>query len=133
MNLASPIRQCGLLLLVSVAAIAVLSLPAVLLAGWSGLLGLVVSAVVCLVPGLVTVWLVSSVTVPSIRLWLVLGGMLVRMFVVLMAALIVHQIQPRMGLLEFYIWLVVFYNILLLTETWLLLPKTGIEPQQNQP
>lgn len=129
MDTASPVRQCGWLLLVSVAAVVVLSLPAILVAGWSGLLGLVLSAVLCLIPGLATVGLVSTVKVPSVRVWLILGGMLVRMCVVLVAALIVHQLQPQLGLLEFYIWLVVFYNILLLTETWLLLPRTSAGPQ----
>lgn len=127
--MASPMRLCGWLLLVSVAAVLVLSLPAVLVAGWSGLLGLVLSAVLCLIPGLATVGLVSAVKVPSVRVWLILGGMLVRMCVVLVAALIVHQLQPQLGLLEFYIWLVVFYNILLLAETWLLLPRTSAGPQ----
>lgn len=122
-------RQCGWLLLVSAVAAIVLSLPAMLVAGWPGLLGLMLSAVLCLIPGLATVGLVSTVKVPSVRVWLILGGMLVRMCVVLVAALIVHQLQPQLGLLEFYIWLVVFYNILLLTETWLLLPHTSAGQQ----
>ncbi len=124
MSVVSPIRQCGWLILVSLAALIVLSIPAGLVAGWPGLLGLGLSAIVCLIPGLVTVGVVSVVKDPAVRIWLTVGGMIVRMFVVLMAALIVHQLQPKLGLLEFYIWLIVFYNVLLLTETWLLLPRT---------
>lgn len=119
-----PMRQCGWLLLVTSAAAVILALPAALVAGWSGVLGLVLSAVACLVPGLVTVGLASSVKEPSVRIWFVLGGMIVRMFVVLAIALIVHQLQPQLRLFEFYIWLVIFYNVLLLTETWLLLPRS---------
>ena len=49
--------------------------------------------------------------------------MMVRMMIVLAAVLICRQLQPQWGLREFYIWLVVFYNVLLLTETWMLLPR----------
>lgn len=121
----SPVRQCLWLLVVSVAALAVLTLPAVLVAGWPGLQGLVLSAVLCVVPGLVTVGLVSCVKDSNTRLWLAMGGMVVRMLVVLMAALVVHLKLPRMGLQEFFIWLVIFYNVLLLAETWLLLPRAS--------
>jgi len=125
MSVVSPIRQCAWLLLVSLAATVVLSLPAALVAGWSGLFGLVLSAVVCLIPGLLTVGLAASVKEPALRIWFVLGGMIVRMFVVLVVALVMHQVQPQLRLLEFYIWLVIFYNVLLLAETWLLLPRTA--------
>lgn len=125
MSAVSPIRQCVWLIAVSLAALIVLAVPATLVAGWPGLQGLGLSAVLCLIPGLLTVGLASSVKDPAIRMWIAVGGMVVRMFVVLTAALIVHQLQPRLGLLEFYIWLIVFYNVLLLVETWLLLPKTS--------
>jgi hypothetical protein len=124
MSVVSPIRQCVWLLSVSFAALVVLSFPAILIAGWPGLQGLGLSAVVCLIPGLLTVATASSIKDPAIRLWIVLGGMLVRMFVVLVVALVVHQFLPKLGLFEFYIWLIVFYNVLLLTETWLLLPRS---------
>lgn len=125
MNVASPIRQCGWLLIVGLIAMVVLSAPALLLAGWAGLQGLGLSAIVCLIPGLVTVGLVSSVKHPATRIWLTVGGMMVRMLFVLVVALVVHQVRPQLGLLEFYIWLLVFYNVLLLAETWLLLPRAS--------
>jgi len=124
-NVASPIRQCGWLLLVTLAATAILALPATLVAGWAGLLGLGVSAVVCLVPGLVVVGLATSAKDPSVRIWFVLGGMIVRMFAVLVVVLVVRQLQPQLGLREFYIWVVAVYSVMLLAETWLLLPRTG--------
>lgn len=124
MSVVSPFRQCGLLLLVSVAAFVVLSLPAMLVASWAGLQGLLLSAVVCVIPGLATVWVVSMVKDPAARVMLAVGGMGVRMLVVLMVALVVHLVRPEFGLLQFYIWLIVFYNVLLLAETWLLLPRS---------
>ncbi len=125
MSVVSPVRQCGWLLLVSLAALLVLSIPALLVAGWAGLLGLGLSAVLCVIPGLVTVGLVSAVKDPATRVMFIVGGMIVRMLVVLIAALGMHQAHPEFGLLEFYIWLIVFYNVLLLAETWLLLPRSS--------
>lgn len=123
MSVASPLRQCGRLLAVTLAALLLLSPVAMSMAGVMGLQGLAVAAAICLLPGLVAVWLASAVTEPMAKTWLTLGGMLVRMMIVLMAVLICRQLQPQWGLREFYIWLVVFYNVLLLTETWLLLPR----------
>lgn len=123
MSTASPLRQCGKLLVVTLVASLLLSPLAMAMAGVIGLQGLAVSAAVCLLPGLVTVWLASAMADPLAKTWVTLGGMLVRMFVVLMAVLIFRQLQPQWGLREFYIWLVVFYNVLLLAETWLLLPR----------
>ena len=123
MIVASPLRQCGRLLAVTLAALLLLSPVAMSMAGVLGLQGLAVSAAICLLPGLVTVWLASAVTEPMAKTWLTLGGMLVRMMIVLAAVLICRQLQPQWGLREFYIWLVVFYNVLLLTETWMLLPR----------
>lgn len=127
MSLAWPVRQCCWLLLVSLATLIVLIVPAAWLAGWSGIQGLGLSAVVCLIPGLLTVALVGSVKDPVARVWLTVGGMVVRMFVILIVALIVHQLRPKLGLIDFYIWLIVFYNVLLLAETWLLLPRSSSE------
>lgn len=123
MDTASPLQQCGRLLAIALAAAIVLSPVAVFVAGQSGLQGLVVSAGLCLAPGLLTVWLASSVKDSAAKVWLTVGGMLVRMFVVLIAALVFYKLLPQWGLLEFYIWLIAFYNILLFAETWLLLPR----------
>lgn len=133
MSEVSPVRQCAWLLVISVAALAVLAVPAVLVAGWPGLQGLVLSAVLCVIPGLITVGLASSVKDTTVRLWMALGGMLVRMLVILAAALVVRQLLPRFGFAEFYVWLVVFYNVLLLTETWLLLPVAGGTGSSGKP
>lgn len=123
MNTASPLRQCIKLLAVALVAAVVLSPVAMWVGGQSGVQGLAVSAAVCLLPGLITVWLASSVADPMARVWLTVGGMLVRMLVVLIAALVVYKLRPDLGLREFYIWLIVFYNVLLFAETWLLLPR----------
>jgi hypothetical protein len=123
MNTASPLLQCGRLLAIALAAAIVLSPIAMLVAGVPGLQGLAVSAGLCLLPGLVTVWLASSVKDPMVKVWLTVGGMLVRMFVVLMAALVFYTLRPEWGMAEFYTWLIVFYNVLLFAETWLLLPR----------
>ncbi len=123
MNTASPLQQCGRLLAIALAALLVLSPLAMLVAGQEGLQGLAVSAGLCILPGLLTVWLASSVKDPVAKVWLTVGGMLVRMCVVLIAALAFYKVRPDWGLPEFYIWLIVFYNVLLFAETWLLLPR----------
>lgn len=123
MNTASPLQQCGRLLAIALAALLVLSPLAMLVAGQDGLQGLAVSAGLCVLPGLLTVWLASSVNDPVAKVWLTVGGMLVRMCVVLIAALAFYKVRPDWGLPEFYIWLIVFYNVLLFAETWLLLPR----------
>ena len=123
MDTASPLQQCGRLLAIALAALLVLSPVAMLIAGQDGLQGLAVSAGLCIVPGLLTVWLASSVKDPVAKVWLTVGGMLVRMCVVLIAALAFYKVRPDWGLPEFYIWLIVFYNVLLFAETWLLLPR----------
>lgn len=125
MDTASPLQQCGRLLAIALAALLVLSPVAMLIAGQDGLQGLAVSAGLCIVPGLLTVWLASSVKDPVAKVWLTVGGMLVRMCVVLIAALAFYKVRPDWGLPEFYIWLIVFYNVLLFAETWLLLPRGG--------
>lgn len=123
MKTASPIRQCGRLLAISLAACLLLSPVAMAVAGLEGLLGLAVSAVVCLLPGLITVWLASAATDPNAKVWLTVSGMLVRMLIVLAVTLVFYKLRPQWGLREFYIWLIAFYNVLLFAETWLLLPR----------
>lgn len=123
MKTASPIRQCGRLLAISLAACLLLSPVAMAVAGLEGVLGLAVSAVVCLLPGLITVWLASAATDPNAKVWLTVSGMLVRMLIVLAVTLVFYKLRPQWGLREFYIWLIAFYNVLLFAETWLLLPR----------
>lgn len=123
MKTASPIRQCGRLLVISLAACLLLFPVAMAVAGQEGVLGLAVSAVVCLLPGLITVWLASAVTDPNAKVWLTVSGMLVRMLIVLAVTLVFYKLRPQWGLREFYIWLIAFYNVLLFAETWLLLPR----------
>lgn len=123
MKTASPIRQCGRLLAISLADCLLLSPVAMAVAGLEGLLGLAVSAVVCLLPGLITVWLASAATDPNAKVWLTVSGMLVRMLIVLAVTLVFYKLRPQWGLREFYIWLIAFYNVLLFAETWLLLPR----------
>ena len=123
MNTASPLLQCGRLLAIALAAMLLLAPLAMLVGGQPSLMGLAVSTALCLLPGLVTVWLASSVTDPMAKTCLTVGGMLVRMLVVLIAALVFYKLQPSWGMREFYIWLIAFYNVLLFAETWLLLPR----------
>ena len=123
MKNASPLTQCGRLLAISLAAWLLLSPVSLAVGGLDGLQGLAVSAVVCLLPGLITVWLASAATDSNAKLWLTVSGMLVRMMMVLAVALVFYVVRPSWGLREFYIWLIAFYNVLLFAETWLLLPR----------
>jgi hypothetical protein len=97
-------------------------LPAYAIAGGKGLEGLTVAAIVCSFLGAPTVWVLAQIPVSPARVWFVIAGMTLRMVAVLMVVLVLWKSRPDLGWPELYSWLVVFYNIMLLAETYLALP-----------
>ena len=115
-----PLQQGLCLTVVLFAAVVLLALPAYGISGLDGMFGLMLAALVCLIPG----WLVFAIhsrygtAAPTAAL---LGGMLGRMFVTLIGAISIMETWPELGMLSFGLWLGVFYMLSLLIETKLLL------------
>ncbi|MDB5387079.1 MAG: hypothetical protein JWM11_2725 [Planctomycetaceae bacterium] len=123
--------RVGVLGLVAFATWLLLALPAYAVAGVRGLEGLTWSAAVCSLSGAPVVWVVSQIPVSPIRVWVVMAGMGVRMFAVAIIVLLFWKTRPDLGWPQFYCWLVVFYNIMLMAETYLALP--GAENSNARP
>jgi len=114
-------QAVSLLLLVVLAAGILLAIPAWLIRGNAGLEGLLWSLGLCALPGLLAIVAVHKTT-SQMRIWTLLAAMLLRMSIVLAGVVILSQVRRDLGLLQFHLWLVANYLILLLVETWLLLP-----------
>ena len=98
-----------------------LSAPAWWIAGWAGLEGLTIAAVLCLVPGWLVFLLASGYGFANFQAVAVLGGMTLRMLFVLAGTLIVLSTRSHLRLKEFVIWLLVFYLAALAVETGIVL------------
>jgi hypothetical protein len=127
----SPFGRIGLLILITLTAWILLLLPAFAIAGLKGIDGLSWSAVVCFIAGAPTVWLVSQIENSPTRVWFVMAGMMLRSVAVAIAVLLFWQTRPDFGWAAFYSWLVIFYNILLTAETYLVLPGAEISNTRN--
>lgn len=111
---------CGRLIAIAVLLWCVLLWPAWQVAGQNGLVGLSIAAVLCAIPAVI-VASASGLFAPgsSQATWIALGGSVLRMIFVLMGTLVVRAVQPQLWIREFLVWLVVFYLVMLLTETLL--------------
>jgi hypothetical protein len=111
-----------------------LALPAYWLAGFNGLEGLSIAALLCLVPGLVAISLASLFAGDShstSMLTVVLGGMGLRMFFVLVGTMVVNSVRPDLGFRGFIVWLLAFYLAMLLAETLLVVKRDAVEPAKS--
>ena len=110
-----PSRQAAVLASVGVVLWVLLAGPAWLAAGVDGLIGLSVSAALCLVPGISILLLVGQFSSPQSML--PLFGSVIRLMIVFCGCLMVVELMPAWGFREFFIWLVTYYFILLAVET----------------
>ena len=127
MALPSVVRSLGILLAGGLFSAVLCSVVAIFVGGRLGGEGVVWATAGCLLPGLVVVATALSVA-PSNRVWVIMSGMLVRMFLVLTLILVLRSLRPELGFSNFHLWVVIQYCWLLLVETWLLLP---IPPEQK--
>ncbi|MBT6156107.1 MAG: hypothetical protein HOL01_23880 [Planctomycetaceae bacterium] len=107
----------------------VFALPAYWLAGFNGLEGLSIAGLLCLVPGLLTMFLASlmpSDNNSNLMMTTVLGGTGLRMLFVLVGTMVVNSVRPQLGFRGFIVWLLAFYLAMLLAETLMVL-KPGNE------
>ena len=110
-----PFRQAIVLASVGVVLWALLAGPAWFTAGKDGLIGLSVSAALCVAPGVLILLLVGQFKSPQSMLPLL--GSVIRLMIVFSGCLAVVELMPSWGFREFFIWLITYYFILLAVET----------------
>ena len=92
--------------------------------GMSGLLGvegLVYSIVLCLIPGLLTVFLGEFLKHRGLSAYIVLAGGGFRMLFVLLGMFAVSTLRPDLGFRQFTVWLIISYLVALALETTVIL------------
>ena len=100
-----------------------------------GLEGLTYSALMCWLPGCLLFFASPYFEFAKNKAYAFLAGSGLRMFVVLVATLLLHEIRADLGLKEFLSWLVVFYSVTLLVETLLIVrsPEANTSSIPSQP
>lgn len=131
----TPLQRCGVLTACTAALWVVLAGPAYWLAGNLGLEGLTYSALLCSLPGCFLFFAIPFFEFAKNKAYAFLVGSGLRMFVVLVATLLLHEIRADLGLKEFLSWLVVFYSVTLLVETLLIVrsPEANTLSTPSQP
>ena len=131
----TPWQRCGVLTACVVALWAVLAGPAYGLAGTLGLEGLTYSALMCWLPGCFLFFAIPYFEFAKNKAYAFLAGSGLRMFVVLVATLLLHEVRADLGLKEFLSWLVMFYSVTLLVETLLIVrsPDASASSIPSQP
>lgn len=90
--------------------------PARLLRGQAGVWWMSLAAICCLVPGWIIVFLSRLAIFPN-DLAELLTQTLLRLGLIGAAALLVRQLYPAVGVVDFYGWLTGFYILALVAET----------------
>lgn len=131
----TPMQRCGVLAAGSAALWAILAAPAFWVAGKLGLEGLTYAALLCMVPGCLLFLAIPFFGFAQNKAYAFLVGSGLRMFVVLVATLILHEVRADLGLKEFLSWLVVFYSVTLLVETLLIVksPEARTVNSESKP
>lgn len=110
----------------------VLAGPAYLVGQTRALEGLSYSAILCLIPGWVAVWisaLFSGNHSQAAMSFLV--GSTLRLMFVLAGTMAIRSLRPQLGLQNFVVWLLLFYLAMLLTETLMMLKQKPAAANQT--
>lgn len=91
--------------------------------GLPGLEGLAYSLILCLIPGLLTVFVSELLKHHNLSAYIVLVGGGFRMLFVLLGMFAVSALRPDLGFRQFTVWLIVSYLVALALETALVLPS----------
>ena len=131
----TPMRRCGVLTACAATLWVVLAGPAYAVAGMLGLEGLTYSALMCVLPGCFLFFAIPYFEFAQNKAYAFLAGSGLRMFVVLIATVLLHEVRADLGLKEFLSWLVVFYSVTLLVETLLIVksPEANTSSVPSQP
>lgn len=122
----TPLRRCGVLTASAAALWVVLAGPAFWLAGTLGLEGLTYAALLCWLPGCLLFFAVPFFEFSKNKAYAFLAGSGLRMFVVLVATLVLQEFRADLGLKEFLGWLIAFYSVTLLVETLLIVKSPDV-------
>jgi hypothetical protein len=128
----SPIHRCGVLAASAGFLWVILAGPAYWVAGGLGLEGLTYSAFLCTLPGCVLFLVIPFLGFAQNKAFAFLAGSGLRMFAVLAATLLLHEIRADLGLRQFLSWLVVFYSVTLLIETLLIVSSLETEAASDE-
>ena len=123
----SAARQTGWLLLVAILMWVVCSGPAYWLRGLLALEGLTYAGIICLVPGLVVVYVISQFPGGGSPATGVLLGTGLRMAFVLVGLVTLQNLRPELGHYEFQLWLIFYYLAFLAVETLIVVKSTDIQ------
>lgn len=93
--------------------------------GLPGLEGLAYSLLLCLIPGLLTVFAGGLLKHRDLSAYLVLIGGGFRMLFVLLGMFAVSALRPDLGFRQFTVWLIVCYLVALALETGIILAPTA--------
>ncbi len=131
----TPMRRSGVFTACAAALWAILAGPAYWLAGGLGLEGLSYSALLCWVPGCLLFFVIPFFEFANNKAFAFLTSSGLRMFVVLVATLVLKEVRADLGLKEFLSWLVVFYSVTLLVETLLIVnsPEATLLNSESKP
>ena len=99
--------------------------------GLPGVEGLAYSLILCLIPGLLTVFLGEFLKQGDRSAFLVLAGGGFRMLFVLLGMVAVSSLRPDLGFREFTVWLIVCYLVALALETAVILVPAGSAGSAN--
>ena len=91
--------------------------------GLLGLEGLAYSLILCLIPGLLTVFAGELLKHHNLSAYIVLVGGGFRMLFVLLGMFAVSALRPDLGFRQFTVWLIASYLVALALETALVLPS----------
>lgn len=97
--------------------------PAYLVAGSTAIEGLTLAVLICAVPGIIALFVAERSRQRDRALTGLLIGSGLRMAAVLVATLVLRQLRPDLGPLQFHAWLIVAYLAMLAVETKLVLAK----------
>ncbi|MBS0203120.1 MAG: hypothetical protein JSS49_09500 [Planctomycetes bacterium] len=101
--------------------------------GYPGVEGLVYSIVLCLIPGLLTVYSGEFLKHRGLAAYIVLAGGGFRMLFVLLGMFAVSALRPDLGFRQFTVWLIISYLVALALETAVILaPAASGDSVQDQ-
>ena len=95
--------------------------PAWLLAGTTGLVGLTLAAVLCVLPGAIVILVLGQLA--AVQPMAPLAGSVIRMVFVFAGCLAVQELFPQWGFAVFFLWVILFYVVLLVLETALMVQR----------
>jgi hypothetical protein len=101
--------------------------------GLLGLEGLAYSLILCLIPGLLTVYVGELLKYRNLSAYIVLIGGAFRMLFVLLGMFAVSALRPDLGFRQFTVWMIASYLVALALETALVLPSVNVaKPLDDQ-